>query len=404
MAHEHIARTFTFPCVLLITVLLSCGESPNKQSHTMVVDVHNDVLSGAVLKGYDVSTHLDTGNTDLVRLKSGGVGLQVFAVFGDQRYTGKKGFDYASRQIDSLYSIAQRHHDKIGVAHTVPEAREIVAQGKIAGMIGLEGGHMIGENLDNLDSLAKRGLVYMTLTWNNSNTWATSSADEEDVDKKLEWKGLTDFGKAVIARMNELGIAVDLSHVGMQTFYDTIEASKLPVLASHSNARSLCDVHRNLTANQIKAIANTGGVVCVTFYAPFLDDTYGERIEQAMELHPEVVDSLKAAGVDTKDQLIAAFLSARPLVGDELRPPISRVVDHIDHIVAVAGIDHVGIGADYFGLSTFPYPKGMHDVTGYPLLAQALADRGYTEEEVNKILGMNVLRVLDENIQAKYDK
>jgi len=386
---------------LLLLVLASCGELSKRKAEPIVVDAHNDVLSGAVLKGFDISVLLDTGNTDLVRLKAGGVGLQIFAVFGDQRYTGSQGFSFANRQIDSLYALARRHRDKIGVAHTVQQAKAMIAEGRIAGMVGLEGGHMMGEKLDNLDSLARRGVVYMTLTWNNSNTWATSSADEDDPDKRLEWKGLTDFGKQVVRRMNELGMAVDVSHAGEKTFYDVIAVSKLPILASHSNARALCNVHRNLTDHQISAIAKTGGVVCVTFYAPFLDDTYNQRIEKAMQRYPLVVDSLKAAGYDSHDRLTAALLSVKPDLGDELRPPIGRVVDHIDHIVSVAGIDHVGIGSDYFGLATFPYPDGLRDVTGYPRLAQALADRGYSSEDVTKILGANVLRVLQDNIQAK---
>lgn len=384
-------------------LMASCGAPNQKETHeneqTVWVDTHNDVLSGTVLKGYDISARLDTGNTDLVRLKEGGIGLQIFSVFGGEAYTGRKGFDYANQQIDSLYSIAQRHPDKLGVAHTVQQAKEIIQDGKIAGMLGLEGGHMIDNSLDNLDSLAKRGIVYMTLTWNNSNEWATSSADEEDPDKQLQWKGLTNFGKQVVQRMNELGIAVDVSHVGEKTFYDVIEVSKLPVLASHSNARALCDVHRNLTDDQLKAIANTDGVVCVTFYAPFLDDQYRNRIEEAMALHPDLVDSLQIAGHRSTDRLTEAFLSARPHLADDLTVPIAKLIDHIDHIVGVVGIDHVGIGSDYFGFYTYLYPKGIEDVTGYPALTQALSERGYSTSEIEKIMGVNVLRVLDHNRQ-----
>lgn len=395
--------TYSVCSFLLATLLISCSQSskaPNADNKILVADAHNDVLSGTVLKGYDISLRLEEGNTDLVRLKEGGVDLQIFAAFGNDSYSGKKGFDYVNRQIDSLYALQSRNKAQLGIAHTIKQAKDFIKEGKIAGMIGLEGGHLIDNQLDNLDSLRKRGVVYMTLTWNNSNAIASSSVDENNPDKKIT-AGLTEFGKQVIARMNHLGIAVDLSHVGEKAFYEATKASTLPVLASHSNTKALCNVPRNLTDDQIKAIARTNGVVCVTFYAPFLDDKYYERVENAMKENTRIVDSLKNKGYQTKDQLIAAFLTEKPQLAEELSVPIGKLVDHIDHIVKIAGINHVGIGSDYFGQSTSPFPKGLNNVSGYSLLIQALKDRGYSDKEVRKIAGENLLRVLEENIKAK---
>lgn len=336
-----------------------------KQVEIILVDTHNDVLSGTVLKGLDISNRLDTGNTDLVRLQEGGVNLQVFAVFGGPKYVGPYGFDYANEQIDSLYAIASRNSDRFGVARTVDDARTLIAEGKIAGMIALEGGHMLDDKIENLDSLIRRGIVYMTLTWNNSNSIASSSAEEEDPEKADQPKGLTEFGKEVIRRMNEAGAVVDLSHVGERAFYEVIETSTLPVMASHSNARALCDVHRNLKDAQIRAIAETGGVVCVTFYAPFIDNKYKDDGEPGAP-----------------------------------RVPIDRLIDHIDHIVELVGVDHVGIGSDFFGLSSLPYPEGLETASDYPRLIDALIQRGYSDDDVRKIAGENVLRVLEANHTA----
>lgn len=400
-----INQLFVVACAGISTLFISCGQMSDQgrkdESKILLVDTHNDVLSGTVLKGLDISNRLDTGNTDLARLKEGGVDVQIFAVFGDGKHVGKPGFDYANRQIDSFYAVEARNRDKMGVARTADEARALIADGKMAGMIALEGGHMLDDNLDNLDSLSRRGIVYMTLTWNNSNSICTSSADEKDPDKAGEAKGLTDFGREVIARLNALGVAIDLSHVGEKAFYEVIETSTLPVMASHSNAKELCDVHRNLTDDQIRAIANTNGVVCVTFYAPFVDGSYYARIERAMEAHPEVLASLREKGLHHRDQLIPAFLATMPQLAEDLSVSIGQLVDHIDHIVEVAGIDYVGIGSDFFGLSNSAYPKGLTDASTYPRLIDALFERGYSEEDVRKIAGENVLRVLAANSSAK---
>lgn len=395
-----------FAGCLLAAQLWGCGRAqeegskPDSLPDLFLVDMHNDVLSGTVLKGFPIDQELDTGNTDLARLKKGKVCLQIFAVFGDDSFSDVAGYAYAQRQIDSLYAIAARHPDQLGIARTAAEAKSIAASGQIAGMLALEGGHLLGGNIDHLDSLHKRGVVYMTLTWNNSNRIASSSSDEENPDKVADAKGLTAWGHEIVARMNALGMIVDLSHSGEQTFYDVLKASRLPVIASHSNARVLSNVHRNLTDDQLRALAENGGMVGVNFYAPFLDEGYSGRIDSVMNVHADVIDSLKEVGFRTKDQLISAFLSARPEISRLLQVPIAKVVDHIDHIVKVAGVDHVGFGSDFFSLSTLPFPDELNDVSKYPFLIEALQARGYRDGDIRKIAGLNFLRVLEENMNA----
>lgn len=378
-------------CILCL--LWACRSGSAEQP--ILVDMHNDVLSGTVMQGFDISHRLDTGNTDLVRLGEGGVDLQIFSAFGPQQYSGARGFELINRQIDSLYAIASRNPDKLEMAPTVKQALSIIGTGKMAGMIGVEGGHLIDGKLKYLDSLKKRGVVYLTLTWNNSTAWASSAVEESDPGYTGH-KGLSDFGRRVVQRMNKLGMAVDLAHVGPKTFQDALEVSTRPVLVSHGNARALCDVPRNLTDAQIRAVAESGGVIGVSFYAGFLDENYTRRIQAAMEKQPLLLDSLRQLGYETQDRLMAAFLAEKPLLADSLKVPITTLVDHIDHIVKIAGIDHVGLGGDYYGLTRIPFARGLEDVRGYPILEKALADRGYTTADIRKIFGENVLRVLQE--------
>jgi membrane dipeptidase len=256
---------------------------------------------------------------------------------------------------------------------------------KIAAMIGVEGGHMIEDRIDYLDSLYKRGARYLTLTWNNSTSWASSAADENNPRSGLKHKGLTEKGKEIVRRMNELGMMVDLAHVGYQTYFDAIKTSTKPVLVSHSNAYAIAKVSRNLRDDQIKAITENGGVICVNFYSGFLDEKYRAKI-----------DALYKKYVDPKgnDKLSSDAKYTRiPSKGkQELRPPLETLIDHIDHMVQLAGIDHVGIGGDFDGMESTPI--GLDDVSDYPNLTKALLKRGYKEPDIIKILGGNVLRVI----------
>ncbi|PJJ75808.1 membrane dipeptidase [Thermoflavifilum aggregans] len=363
----------------------------------LVFDTHNDVISELTMKGYDISHRLSVGNTDLVRLREGGVDAQFFSIWCDGSYGPRKAFAWANQEIDSLMAIIHRNPDKIALAKSAQDVRRIVAQHKIAALIGVEGGHMIEDRLDYLDSLYKRGMRYMTLTWNNSTDWATSAADETLHPEKLSHKGLTDFGRQVVRRMNELGIMVDLAHVGEQTFYDALAVTTKPVLVSHSSVYALDPVPRNLKDDQIRAVAKNGGVICVNFYDAFLDPHFSHRLDSLVDAHPRLRDSLKQLYPETMDFQIH-FLKALPEAAYQIKPPLSLLIDHIDYIVKLVGVDYVGLGADFDGAEA--YPRGMDDVTCYPMITKALLQRGYSPADIRKILGENVMRVLQANSPA----
>jgi len=363
----------------------------------LVFDTHNDVISELTMKGYDISHRLSVGNTDLVRLREGGVDAQFFSIWCDGSYGPGKAFAWANQESDSLMAIIHRNPDKIALAKSAQDVRRIVAQHKIAALIGVEGGHMIEDRLDYLDSLYKRGMRYMTLTWNNSTDWATSAADETLHPEKLSHKGLTDFGRQVVRRMNELGIMVDLAHVGEQTFYDALAVTTKPVLVSHSSVYALDPVPRNLKDDQIRAVAKNGGVICVNFYDAFLDPHFSHRLDSLVDAHPRLRDSLKQLYPETMDFQIH-FLKALPEAAYQIKPPLSLLIDHIDYIVKLVGVDYVGLGADFDGAEA--YPRGMDDVTCYPMITKALLQRGYSPADIRKILGENVMRVLQANSPA----
>ena len=278
---------------------------------------------------------------------------------------------------------------------TPGELKRAVKEKRLAAMMGVEGGHMIEDKIENLDKFFVRGVRYMTLTWNNSTDWATSAADETTKKDSLPHKGLTDFGKKIVARMNELGMIVDVSHVGEQTFWDVINATTKPVIASHSSVWTLCPHRRNLKDDQIKAIAKNGGVIHVNFYAGFLDSTYQKK-STALEIKykPEL-DSLLSKNIQPD--------YARMMVGemhrdelDAIRPPLSILLDHIDYIVKLVGVDYVGLGSDFDGIEAAP--SGLNGVQDFPLITKALLERGYSKKDIRKILGGNFIRVFKANL------
>jgi membrane dipeptidase len=266
--------------------------------------------------------------------------------------------------------------------------------GRLSAMIGVEGGHMIEDNLANLDSLFRRGVRYMTLTWNNSTSWATSAMLETTKKDSLKQKGLTDFGRQVVRRMNELGMIVDVSHVGEQTFWDAISTTTKPVIASHSCVHTLCPVFRNLKDDQIKAIAKNGGVIHLNFFSGFVDSNFMKRDAAFEEKHKAERDSILKTVTDpyfADDYLYEKY-------ADEvsaLRPPLSMLLDHLDYIVKLVGVNHVGLGSDFDGINSAP--QQLDDVTSYPIITEELIKRGYKKKEIRKILGENFIRVWKAN-------
>ncbi|HET6722584.1 MAG TPA: dipeptidase, partial [Chitinophagaceae bacterium] len=303
-------------------------------------------------------------------------------------------YAFANREIDSVYEWANRAPKRMTIVRTPDELKRAVKDKRLAAMLGVEGGHMIEDKIENLDALYVRGVRYMTLTWNNSTSWATSAADETTKGDSLAHKGLTELGKKIIKRMNDLGMLIDVSHNGEQTFWDVIKLTKKPVIASHSSVWAFCNHRRNLKDDQIIAIAKNGGVVHLNFYAGFLDSTYEMKALGFLAKHKSQVDSMIAAGAQPDYAQIMLMEKYRTET-DSFRPPLSLLIDHLDYIVKLVGIDFVGLGSDFDGIEAGP--RELNGVQDFPLITKALLDRGYSKKDIRKILGENFLRVFKAN-------
>ncbi len=380
-----------FP-VLMLAQHLAAQYYKAIHDKAIVVDTHNDILMKAADEGIVFDQDL-SGKThsDLARWKKGGLDVQVFSVYcdGDK----KNAYAYANREMDSLDATVARNPDKIVKVASYAALMKAVKQHKIAAVFGVEGGHMIEDDLDKLDALYKRGARYLTLTHNIAPAWATSAADET-TKPNLPHKGLTDFGIRVVQRMNQLGMLVDVSHAGEQTFWDVIKLTTKPIIASHSSVYSLVPHRRNLKDDQIKAIAKNGGVIQVNFNPGFIDSSFDKKEELFLKEHAAENDSLMKSGM--LDYYALDYLYHKYAAeGNSIRPPLSMVIDHIDYIVKLVGVDYVGLGSDFDGISNTP--QQLDDVTSYPLITKALLEKGYSKEAVTKILGNNFLRVLKAN-------
>ena len=359
-----------------------------------LIDTHNDILSNEMITGLDPGKLQATGNLDLVRAKRGGLDVQVFSIWCGEDYNKGRAFKFANREIDSLYALIARYPEKIVLVRNARQLDDAVEGKKFAAMIGVEGGHMIEDRMDYIDSLAKRGMCYLTLTWNNSTSWASSARDETTRRPELKHVGLTDFGKQVVHHLNDLGVMIDLSHPGEQTFYDVLAITNKPVIASHSCAYSLNPVYRNLKDQQLKAIAKNGGVVFVNFYSGFVDSTYAKKVKVFLHMHQRELDSLTKIYNDG-DLANIRLNAIYKTESDKLRPPLSMLIHEIDYMVKLMGVDHVGIGSDFDGAES--NPLGMDDVTDYPKITIELLKLNYTESDIDKILGGNFIRVLKAN-------
>lgn len=385
-------------CLLSIACCLFSSAQSYKKLHTgsIVVDTHNDILMKAADRGIVFDRDL-TGKThsDLARWKKGGLDVQLFSVYCDGDL--KDPFAFANREMDSLDAVAARNPDKIVKVYTYTELVSAVKQHKIAAMFGVEGGHMIEDDLHKLDSLYNRGARYLTLTHNIAPSWATSAADET-TKPDLPHKGLTGFGKQVVQHMNQLGMLIDVSHAGEQTFWDVIGLSTKPIIASHSCVYNLTPHRRNLKDDQIKAIAKNGGVIQLNFNPGFIDSSFGRKETAFFQRHAAENDALMKSGTGdfyAMDYLYNKYAEE----ANAIRPPLSMLIDHIDYIVKLVGIDYVGLGSDFDGINLTP--QQLDDVTCYPLITKALVERGYSKKDIRKILGGNFLRVLKANEPAK---
>ncbi|HUH33033.1 MAG TPA: dipeptidase [Daejeonella sp.] len=387
--------------ILFLLTIQTAYSQDYKEVHqkNILIDAHNDILTTALSDGLSFDQDLKgKTHSDLKRMKEAGMDVQVFSVWCDGNK--KNPYAYANRQIDTLQAWISRNPDKMMLVKTPADLSKAVNTGKLGSMIGVEGGHMIENDLKNLDHLFERGARYLTLTWNNSNPWATSAADENmssqsTLSGESQKKGLTAFGKQVVQRMNQLGMMVDLSHVGEQTFWDAISTSSKPVLLSHSNCFSLSPVSRNLKDEQIRAIGKNGGVIGLNFYSGFLTEDYQNLYRGFREKYKAERDSLLK--LNPEPYFAEEILSkkyAKEL--QQMRPPLSSIVDHLDHIVKLIGVDHVGFGSDFDGITSTP--KGLDDITGYPLITKELIARGYSKKDISKIMGGNFIRLFKANM------
>jgi membrane dipeptidase len=385
---------------LLVFLSFACAQRENPRVEkfdylkfhydAIVADTHNDVLLRA-MEGEDISVETRVGHSDLVRLKKGGVDIQVFAVWVDPIAFEKKPFKRAKDMIDTLYSIARRNSDKIAVVRNSAEIEKAIAEGKICAVIGVEGGHAIENSIEKLEELYKLGVRYLGLTWNNSTDWASSAFDETTNPDKVKITGLSEFGKKVVEKMNELGMIVDVSHLGEKAFWDVVKVTKKPIIASHSSVYKLCPHYRNLKDEQIKAIAQTGGVVFVNFYAEYIDSTFNTKRKKLEEKYKAQFDSIRVLYEHDQNAYRRARRQLMQKIAEELRPPLDVLIDHIDYIAKLVGVDHVGIGSDFDGISITPLE--MDDVSFLPNITKKLLERGYSTDDVKKILGGNFLRV-----------
>jgi len=381
---------------LLLVCKISLGQTAEKiHFNAILVDTHNDFLSKAVESHVVFDTDLKgITHSDLNRMQEGGVKVQVWSIFCNDHFGKGSAFKYANQELDSLFAIAARNPKTMQIVYSYQELMRAVKNHKLACMSGVEGGHMIEDNLDYLDSFYNRGVRYMTLSWNNSTSWSTSAADESQQVFKVTPYGLNDFGKRVVKKMNQLGMMVDVSHVGEKTFWDVISTTTRPVIASHSSVYSICPVFRNLKDDQIKAIAKNGGVIQVNFYSAFLDSTFLKKFNAFLMLHQAEFDSLppsKKTGVTSEDYLVKEYNADF----NNMRPPLALLIDHIDYIVKMVGVDYVGLGSDFDGVVSTP--QELDGVEDFPKITAALLKRGYSEKDIKKILGGNFLRVFQAN-------
>ncbi len=378
--------------IILFTHQIHAQSYKKIHDKAIVVDTHNDILMKAADAGLVFDQDL-TGKThsDLNRWKKGGLDVQIFSVYCDG--DAKNPYAYANREMDSLDAVVARNTGKITKVGNYTELLKAVKQHKIAAMFGVEGGHMIEDDLGKLETLYKRGARYLTLTHNIAPSWATSAADETS-NPNLPHKGLTDFGKRVVQKMNALGMMIDVSHVGDQTFWDVINITTRPIIASHSSVYSLVASRRNLKDDQIKAIAKNGGVIQVNFHPGFIDSSFDGKERAFLKFHAAEVDSLLKSGLG-EWYMLDILYKKYPAEANAMRPPLSMLIDHIEYIIKLVGVDYVGLGSDFDGINLTP--QQLDDVTTYPLITKALFEKGYNKKDINKILGGNLLRVLKAN-------
>jgi membrane dipeptidase len=367
--------------------------TPPIHDRTIAIDMHVDTVQRILDEQVDLARQLPDGHFDAVRAKAGGLNAQFFSIWVEPQLFGGGGQTAVKRaddQIAAIRQLTEQHPETWGFATSADDIRRIVADGKIAALLGLEGGYAIDERLENVDRYYQMGVRYMSPAWSISTSWAGSSGDEIGSSR-----GLNDFGKAVVREMNRLGMMVDVSHVSDKTFWDIVATASKPVVATHSACRAIANVPRNLTDEMIRALAKTGGVVNVIFYPEHLEPGWSEKKHRVdVEITPLVQQASAAEpGGAVHKKIARDRVRAEEYARRLPRVSLSRIVDHIDHVVKLVGIDHVGIGSDFDGVPATT--ADLASVAELPNLTRELVRRGYSEDDIKKILGGNMLRVME---------
>ncbi len=382
-------------CFALLKVRSTAADDVAERAHklhfsSIVLDTHDDTTQRFFSRDFDLGKHNPDGHIDIPRMREGGMNGIFFSIWIDGRIMGPPAVQKALDQIDAVHENVRTHSKDLVFCRTAEEVRRAHVQGKIAALMGVEGGHMIGNDIRVLRMFADLGVRYMTLSHFYNDEWADSSTD------KPVHNGLTDFGKDIVREMNRQGIMVDISHVSDKTFYDALEVSKAPLIASHSSCRALCNHVRDMSDEMIKALAAKGGVIQINYEKSFIDQGYkdaseklsGGVVAQFDQFRKACGDDQECFGRKMAEQEKQATAEGKlPHVGWE------RIIEHIDHVVKLTGADHVGLGSDFDGASM---PDGMEDCSKLPKITEALLHKGYSEEDIRKILGGNTLRVMEQ--------
>ena len=388
-----------FACAIL-SLPIAAGTQPAdpvspraKQLHdqAIVVDSHDDTTQRLVFdKAFDIAKRNANGNIDIPRMREGGLDALFFSIWVPSDVTGPIAVKRALQQIDAVREAVRTHPNDLLLATTAADVRRAATDHKIAALMGMEGGHMIDDDLGLLRDYATLGVRYLTLTHFKNNNWADSSTDKPAHD------GLTDFGKDVVRELNRLGVMVDISHVADKTFYDALQVTTAPVIASHSSCRVIANHPRNMSDDMLRALAKNGGVVMINYHAAFLSEEFRVASEKLSGDVVAAMDAMskKCGGNEACSTMESERVNHEAMVKGQL-PKVTwdTITEHIDHAVKVAGVDHVGLGSDFDGATM---PLGMEDASKLPRITEALLKKGYSEMDVQKILGGNILRVMEQ--------
>jgi len=384
------ALLVAFPFVL---GLLGCETTPAEiHRDAIVIDTHSDTTPRFQRDDWDFTERHPRSDShmDLPRIREGGLDVQFWSIYTGKAESPGEALQIALGRIDAVYRLVEAHPDEIGLATTASEIRQLVSEGKLASLMGVEGGHMMEDDLAVLRTFDRLGVRYMTLTHSFHTSWADSSGTTTTPEPMHG--GLTPFGEEVVLEMNRLGMMVDISHVSDETFFDTLRVTRAPVIASHSSCRAIADHARNMSDEMLRALAENGGVIMINFYPAYIDEQANRETRAYFEKWGPTFEAMRK---QHPDDPAAQYAARRAHFSEHPVPQTSLEVllDHFDHAIRVAGVDHVGIGADWDGVPSMP--RAMDDVSELPRLTRGLLARGHSEETVRKVLGENLLRVME---------